>query len=146
MYRCWVIAALAALSAGCGSAKYAPVQGAITVDGAPCKNLFIHFEPLAEGKSINVGHGSIGRTNEQGVYKLMTVPDKLDGALIGKHMVLIYAEGDPVDDDELAAKGISTRNRKRPKQLPARYNDKSELTFVVEKNGSQAANFELSSK
>jgi hypothetical protein len=146
--RRWMaqVLALAVALGGCGQARFVPVEGTITVDGQPGKKLFIQFEPLAEGKNLYPGPGSVGRTDESGKYRLMTVPDKYDGAVVGKHMVRIFADGGP-DDDELVLKGQSIRNRSdRPKQLPARYNNASELTFEVVRGGTNRANFTLSSK
>jgi len=143
---CGMLLGMLVALVGCAEPKFLPVEGTITVDGQPGAKLFVQFEPLAEEKNNYPGPGSVGRTDAQGKYRLISVPEQHDGAVPGKHMVRIYVEGGP-DDDELAMKGESIRNRKdRPKQLPARYNNASELTFEVRRGEENRADFALTTK
>jgi hypothetical protein len=143
---CWTLVGMLAVLVGCAEPKFVPVEGTVTVDGQPAAGLFVQFEPLAEGSRVYPGPGSVGRTDAQGKYRLSSVPERHDGAVPGKHMVRIYVEGG-LDDDELALKNEPIRNRKdRPKQLPARYNDASELTFEVQRGRANRADFSLTTK
>jgi hypothetical protein len=130
-----VLAALAVLSAGCGSESYktARVSGRVTLNDQPLANAAVMFQPVGAG--ANPGPGSAGVTDADGRYTLLIIGKKTKGAVVGKHKVRItmYQQDDPADD------------RPRPtKRLPARYNGKNtELEFDVPAGGSDSADFRL---
>jgi hypothetical protein len=108
--------------AGCGGTgdrpKIAEVTGVVTLDGVPLPGASITFNQPGF-------RSSIGNTDEQGQYELIYIRD-IRGAVLGEHEVKIKVFGN-----------------KGP-QVPARYNDASELTAVV-KGGRNEINFELES-
>jgi len=126
--------------AGCGGERFpvAPVSGKVTLDGEPLAGARIGFEPRRQGESPNAGPGSYGKTDAQGRYELTTL-DGRSGAVVGTHDVWIRtyqakadrASGEPVPAVE--------------ERVPARYNENSILTFEVPPEGTDAADFELSS-
>jgi hypothetical protein len=114
------------LSLGCGDSNQGTVSGVVTLDGQPQTNLMVSFQPT--GTHLNPGPGSIGRTNNQGEYRLKTVGGG-SGASLGWHKVMIRSVtegGGNVD-------------------IPAKYNTKSELKFEV-KRGHNTADFKLITK
>jgi hypothetical protein len=135
-------AALALAAAGCGSPgkAVAPVSGRVTLDGKPLANATVTFQPIAEGKDVNPGPGSYGKTDADGRYALRVVGEELEGAYVGRHRVEVQAfareRADPNSDTERAP----------PSLVPRKYNFESTLTFEVKPGGSTDANFELMTK
>jgi hypothetical protein len=136
---CLVPLAFAILSTGCGgnSIKTSPVSGRVTVDGQPLSNALVTFLPVGGGAGQS-RPSSIGTTDENGRYTLvLNNGDKTAGAVEGKHKVSIT----------LGAQGGSADTKPTfHRQLPERFNRKSELECVVPANGRDDANFELKSK
>jgi hypothetical protein len=131
----WVVLAL--LLAGCGgSYKIAPVSGRVMLDGKPLANALVQFLP-AEGEDKAPRPTSIGTTDAEGRYSLvLNTPQKTKGAVVGKHKVMIT----------LGAQGSSTETTPTfHKQLPQRYNRKTELQADVPAAGREDANFDLKS-
>jgi glycine/D-amino acid oxidase-like deaminating enzyme len=129
------------LAAGCGGASVAPVSGRVTLDGKPLANAAVHFQPKATENNLNPGPGSDAMTDDNGNFTLKVVTTGQEGAIVGKHRVEIskYArtrEIDPTSDQREAP----ARNL-----VPAKYNDKTELEFVVPPGGTKEANFNLKS-
>ena len=59
----------AGLIAGCGGGpKLARVSGVVKMDGKPCANVLVSFQPLGSEGNENPGEGSIGRTDENGRF------------------------------------------------------------------------------
>ena len=153
----WMVALIAALLSGCGG-KYeiAPVSGKVTVDGQPAENLTVSFEPIGSADNPNPGFGSLAKTDAQGAYSLKTVPEQKDGAIVGEHRVrIMYMDGGgagvtdegPEDDKAMLKEALQgMKKRSAAKQLPAKYNMQTELTFKVPEEGTDAANFDLSTK
>jgi hypothetical protein len=135
MRRLWFLA-LAPLLAGCGSEPYrtARVSGRITLNGQPLANAAIVFQPVAAGSDINPGPGSGAFTDADGRYSLKLTGKDTSGAVVGKHKVRItlVPTGDPNDD-----------RPKSVKQLPAKYNAKTELERDVPPGGADAMDFTL---
>lgn len=128
---CLAVIALIGL-VGCGSGSgVAPVSGTVTLDGQPLANALVSFYPQDEGKRF-----STGTTDAAGHYELVYTNDQ-HGAAVGKHTVKIttatvQGEGGPA---------------KPPKEkLPAKYNDKSELTVDVASGSNSNTDFDLQSK
>jgi hypothetical protein len=131
--RCLILLALG-LVAGCGDSRFAPVSGTIRMDGKPLANVSVIFQP--NGKEVNPGPGSSGRTNEQGEYSLQAMGTGVRGAVIGEHRVLIQPTVASGPDDTRPTSTVA---------IPKRYNYLTQLTFSV-KQGNNTADFDLSSK
>lgn len=131
------------LLVGCTDRPYdvASVSGRITLDGQPLSDASIRFQPQRRRDSAIVGPGSIGQTDAEGRYEMMTYKGE-SGAVVGDHRVSVstYASElvDPDNSDEVR---ITAKER-----VPPRYRTKSELTFTVPSSGSDEANFDLQSQ
>ncbi len=122
---------LLCIETGCGGAKFAPVEGVITLDGQPLEDATVTFTPM--GSVGNEIQQSFGRTDASGKYSLELLSGKQSGALIGNHNVGIAKNIETESD-------IMTREEAQSVQLP-----KHEFTFEV-KQGKNEANFNLESK
>ncbi len=154
MRTLWVVLLLLApLAGGCGSPyKLAPVSGKVTIDSQPGANCQVTFEPIGSQSNPNPGPQSLGKTDDQGVFTLQTFPDKYRGAVVGKCRVRIIAMsalGPEMDEDYMLRMKLQKKVGRPggpPKQLPSRYNMKTELTFEVPPSGTDSANFDLKSQ
>lgn len=115
--------ALLGCSGSSDQPKLGRVTGVVTFEENPLPNAEIHFLP-------ETGRGSAGMTDSNGRYSLRYT-EKHNGAVIGTHSVSITTK---LPDDT-----------SKPEILPAKYNQKSELTFQV-KEGDNVADFSLTSK
>jgi hypothetical protein len=133
-----VVCALLA-APGCGSRQFVPVSGKVTLNGKPLANALVSFNRIPPEGSIESGPSAVGTTGQNGEFTLR-VSLKQAGALVGKHRVAITAMSSQVDpeSDAPVAPGGGPRNI-----LPARYSEKSELTFEVPAGGTGQANFDL---
>jgi hypothetical protein len=139
MRRCVGLVLLLALSlAGCGkSHKIAPVSGRVKLDGNPLAGATLQFIPLA-GPDESLP-SSVGTTDRDGRYTLVLTGDvKGEGAVVGKHKVFITLGAAGGGSGE----GVPTFH----KQLPERYNRKTELTWTVPEEGGEANFEDLTSK
>jgi len=127
---------------GCsGGSDIAPVSGTVTLDGKPLPDARISFQPAATGEAagrLELGMGSYATTDAEGRYTLRTADTDEAGAVIGTHRVMISDIRTETDEDAGATKAP-------PPRFPARYSDGS-LTFEVKPEGTDQANFELTSK
>lgn len=119
---------LLALS-GCGgetvkTPSVGEVSGMVTLDGNPLEGAIVIFEP-------DTTRSSNGRTDAQGKYELM-FNKEVKGAALGKHKVRISRRDDPLKGAREA--------------LPAKYNQKTELTADVKTGKNENVNFDLKSK
>jgi hypothetical protein len=129
------------LAIGCGSNKFAPVSGKVTLNGKPLAHATVMFLPLGEPGSIKAGEGSAGKTNEKGEFSLTSSTGQ-SGALVGKHQVSISALDPKVgESDTRPPRGGWPRADK----VPARYNSKSELSWDVAPGSTDKADFDLTS-
>ena len=119
---------LAALVSGCSGsgAAVAPVNGRVTLDGAPLAGARIRFQPEASG-----GSPSYGTANQNGHYVLGYKRGQ-PGALIGWHTIRL----------ERGAQD-APGNKSKPRALPARYNTASELREEVKAGEDNVIHFEL---
>jgi hypothetical protein len=125
------------LICGCGGDAHplAPVWGRITLDGEALADASVGFEPVRVGDAVSAGPGAYGSTDAEGRFRLET-PDRRAGATVGKNRVWVRtlrASRGRDGDTMLAAQ----------ERIPARYNSKTELTFDVPAEGTEAADFAL---
>lgn len=120
----WLTLALA----GCGGApaadlpNLAQVDGIVLLDGQPLSGARVLFEPQQSGST------SSAMTDDQGRYEVWYGNGE-PGAALGSHTVRIFK----MDGDA------------GPELLPARYNERSELTATVGP-GENAVDFRLVSR
>src|SRR5260370_16035766 len=137
---CLVAVVLALLLAGCGgrSFKTLPVSGRVTLDGKPLANATVAFVPEAPPGQKDRPPSSVGTTDQDGRYTLaLNIDPETTRAVMGKHKVLIT----------LGEQGAS--NDAQPtfhKQLPQRYNRRTELECEVPARALAHANFDLTLK
>jgi len=126
----WLLIALVGF-VGCGeSHDVGKVTGTVTLDSEPLSGATVTFKPVTPGAP------SIGQTNGEGVYELQYTRD-VAGAEIGEHTVTISTkrQGDPDAEPPIA---------KRPEQVPAKYNKRTELKATVS-GGQNRLDFPLKS-
>jgi hypothetical protein len=138
--RCFLSALLCVLLfGGCGRSGYstASVLGRVTLDGKPLTDATVTFQPVGEGNP-NPGPGSFGVTDADGRFQLQLINRK-DGAVVGLHTVRIsrYLLGPGTDSD--------TTGPRRDPSVPPQADDGS-LRYQVPSGGTNAADFELTSK
>jgi hypothetical protein len=134
-----VIGTLALLFTGCGGGtKVVPVSGRVTLDNKPLANATLQFVPVTGAEQNPPPSSSYGTTNEDGSYSLvLNTNGDTKGAVVGKHKVIIT----------LGAQGGSEETKRTyHKQLPERYNRKTELECDIPSTGRDDANFNLKSK
>lgn len=108
----WLAGAVAAaLIAGCSKSPYelAPVEGRVTIDGAPMPIGKVMFAPTAKEGNLNPGKPAFGAIQPDGSFKLSTYDDG-DGAVVGVHWVTIY-RGDGITPTGSTAKPIPVFDR-----------------------------------
>lgn len=131
-----VVVSLAVLAVGCGGPKEnraptAPVRGVVTYQGEPVPTGTIYFYPDGGGVTAE------GHLQPDGSYVLGTYSSN-DGAIIGSHKVMIYAERDTTQLDAEEDVGELLL-------IPAKYTispDQSGLTANVSE-GNNEINFAL---
>jgi hypothetical protein len=137
----WLLGLAVVLAAGCGSKRFAPVSGTVTMDGQPLVGATVTFSPVPPEGSTEAGDSSLGKTNEKGEYTLKSV--KKSGAQVGKHRVSISLVAQQVGDgDSRPPRGGWPMADKVPKK----YNENSELTYDVPAGGTDKANWDLKSR
>jgi hypothetical protein len=108
---------------GCGTSyKVVPVSGRVTMDGKGLGHAEVMFIPEPQGDKPS----SMALTDDDGHYSMSLNNSKGDGAVVGKHKVVIT---------------LGSR-----RQLPDRYNRHTTLECDVPATGKEDANFELTSK
>jgi hypothetical protein len=133
-----VLLAIAFLLIGCdGGPKPVPVSGRVTLDNKPLAYATLQFVPVSGSSDTAYQVSSVGTTGEDGRYTL-ALNSKADakGAVTGKYKVIIT----------LGAPGGTETKRTFHKQLPDRYNRKTELECNVPPAGRDDANFDLTSR
>lgn len=135
MRRCaWAVVLLAVGVVGCGGGGRASVSGTVTLDGKPAEGATVTFTPQSkDGGGVGASYGKV---DASGRYTLQTVVGDHRGAAVGRHKVTISLSKANPQNPEGAAK----------EQIPAKYNDRSELTFEVPSGGTDKADFDLKSK
>jgi len=128
---------LLCLLPGCGPDThgfiYEPVSGKVLVDGKPQAGLTVTFVSMST--EAHTGRPAMGETDADGGFRLVTI-DGIPGAVSGAHRVSISSEIiDPKTQEVI-----------RKETIPRRYNTRTELTFTVPEDGTDAANFEVDTK
>jgi hypothetical protein len=123
---------------GCRTAKFAPVSGKVTLDGKPLAGATVSFEPVTEPGAGPLPPGSLGKTDQNGVFTLRATSGE-NGALVGKHRVVISLMDEQATGDERRRAG------RVAEKLPPKFNTESNLTFDVPRRGTSAAEFTLTS-
>jgi len=121
---------------GCGK-KYptAPVSGTVRMNKKPLPNAAMTFQPIGGGMA------SVGVTDENGHYELEFLTGEGKGAVVAKHRVIIRTHKRAnVEDTSSDRADPSARD-----PIPRRYNDDSQLTIEVPSEGTDAADFDLTS-
>ena len=133
-----IVALVALLAAGCGSTPYktAPVAGRVLLDGKPLPRATVMFIPVPGPDGKSTAPSSAGLTGEGGRYSLVLDGGKKEGAVVGKHKVVILLGAAASADDTKP-----TFHR----QLPPRYNRKTELEREVPPEGRADVDFDLKS-
>lgn len=145
----------AVLFAGCGGdgPRLAKVSGVVTLDGKPFANGFVNFQPIGSANNPNPGPGSVGRTDEQGRYRLFT--DQYgEGAVVATHRVRItIVPGHGVKDSEVDKLGTpddapgagQKGSGMELDPIPLEWNENSKVDFEV-KPGDNTADFHIVTK
>ena len=123
---------------GCGPSgpELAEVSGTVSVDGQPVPNALLTFIPVG-------GTTSYGKTNSQGVYKLMFTDTK-SGAMLGTHNVEIEVKRFSKDEAaEMKAAGMDVGSEFI--QIPKKYKAPGALTAEV-KRGRNTIDFAMTTK
>ena len=121
---------------GCGSGKFVPVSGKVTLNGQPVAGAAVLLEPLNEDGTEGPGIASAGKTNENGEFKVKATSGQ-EGALVGKYRVRISLQGQ-AEGDERRGGGVAEK-------LPRRYNVNSKETLDVPPGGRTDIVFALTS-
>ncbi len=130
---------------GCGAVSYklAPVSGHVTMDNKPLANASVAFYPTTGSEQP----AAKGRTDEEGNYKLETFARGRDedGAVVGESRVEISINA------QNAGRKIDPGGKGKARSVngdlvPARYNSQTTLKFTVPPEGTEQADFPLTSK
>ena len=103
-----LVAATAAVVCGCGGGDLPtyPVSGKVVFeDGQPLTTGGVVLCESVDTRSEGMGINSRGKINEDGTYELFTF-ERGDGAVVGKHRVLVRAQRDA---DDYLKRGIIPR-------------------------------------
>ena len=132
--RCAVLTSfLLSVVVGCGEGtNLASVEGVVTMDGKPLANATVLF--------VNSqSRPSAAKTNEQGFYRL-SFSDREQGAVPGKNVVRIStAQGVGLNEDGTSIPGVK-------ESVPMKYNVQTTLSFDVQPDVKNVANWDLESK
>jgi hypothetical protein len=128
-----LIVAMTLLMAGCGKGgpEIAHVSGRVTMDGKPLAKATVVFVP-------ENGRPAGAETDADGRY-VLNFGSGRRGAIPGKNTIRIMTMKDAGQD----ADGKSIPGS--PEMVPAEYNSESTLTFTVEPNKRNVADFDLKS-
>jgi hypothetical protein len=135
-----VVVGVALFVAGCGKNPHrlAPVSGMVTMDGEPLANALVAFLPDTK-PGAKPSPTSRGETDKDGRYWLTSSEDK-PGAVVGMSKVRIETKKSTGGSE---GEGGVTLARET---VPEKYNARTELTFEVPEEGTDAADFDLKSK
>jgi hypothetical protein len=136
------LAVVLAVATGCGGGpSIVPVSGVVKLDGQPCKNVVVSFQPVGSKETPNPGRGSAAVTDENGRFTLVYDGER-PGALVGRHRVRIFPKSGA--DTEGTVLGRNTKIEK-PLFIPAEWNETSTKEYDVPTDGTEQANFDIES-
>ena len=148
MTRLRLLAAGGLLAAvvGCsGGPKFAPVSGVVKLDGKPYAKAVVSFQPIGTDDNPNPGRGSSAYTDENGRF-VLRCDNKINGALVGKHLVRIMTRGnDVVGQNPEGGSPDDAPARREVDPIPPEWNALSKVQFDVPHGGTDQANFEIRS-
>jgi hypothetical protein len=125
--------------AGCSSPSAAPVEGTVTLDGAPLADAYIMLVTYegAEKEPAKALGPFTGRTDAQGHYALGPVDNPGGGVPVGSYRLSITtAHSDSAGEEGAVAP---------PERVPEPYRS-GNVQFDVPDGGNQSADFDLQSK
>ena len=147
--RFWTVTFLALLIVACNRGpRYVPVSGVVKVDGKPYDKAVVVFSPQATSGNPNPGRGSSAFTDATGRYELQT-DDGNHGAVVGNHLVRIMTKGDQVTIDyatETSPDDLPAGTKPRVDPIPRAWNVDSDKVFEVPAEGTDKADFDISTK
>jgi hypothetical protein len=125
--------------AGCSSPSAAPVEGTVTLDGAPLAEAYITLVTYegAETDSAEALGPFNGRTDAQGHFSLGPVDNPGGGVPVGSYRISITTAHSANAGDEGAVAP--------PERVPEPYRS-GNVQFDVPDGGNESANFDLKSK
>ncbi|MBI3465045.1 MAG: carboxypeptidase regulatory-like domain-containing protein [Planctomycetes bacterium] len=141
------LAAACILLSGCGETKpygVAPVSGRVTMDGQPLADARVTFFPQ-RAAGVNTAESApeaMGVTDADGHYQLKTVFDD-EGAAPGPSRVVISTLKEEYDPANPEAPPKVVAKETVPKKY---FTGASQLEFTVPSQGTDSANFDLTSK
>lgn len=123
-----MVASLLVVLSGCGnSLSVADAEGTVELDGQPLDRIQVEFWPVGEGVR------SVGTTDSEGRFMLMTDDGKQQGAVLGAHKVILH-DAAAVGDKFLrrAGEDVDISEGKKPRISGAYANpEKTSLTAEV---------------
>ena len=130
--------------AGCGDGmNLAEVQGTVKVNGKGVNKVHVEFWPL------NSGPRSMGNTDSEGRFELMTDDGKHKGAVVGSHKVVLRDEGifnEKYKDMDVRELGnIDITDGKKPR-ISVEYYDPERSTLTKEVVAGQKNQIDLDVK
>jgi hypothetical protein len=125
--------------AGCSSPTAAPVEGTVTLDGAPLPDAYLMLVTYegAETEAAKELGPFTGRTDAQGHFSMGTVENPGGGAPVGSYRLSITTAHSASAGEEGAVAP--------PERVPEPYRS-GDVQFDVPDGGNTAANFDLSTK
>jgi len=133
---------------GCsGGLKVVPMEGKLTLDGAPVKDASLTFMPSDAG-----GQTAVAATGSEGTFRAMT--GNAEGIMPGKYRVVVaVSSGSPATTNAGGeinsadyAKAMSKAMKapaKSKSDIPAKYTQPSETPLQVTVDGSGLTGYEL---
>jgi hypothetical protein len=148
----WIVAACS-FFAGCYEDRgyqLAAVSGVVTLDGKPLANARVTFHPIRKSADTSGvgGTDSYGITDSSGRFSLRAVLDDREGATVGENSVSISTlKVEEGTGDDAGSQPVGERTSKivQEEQVPEKYNLSTTLRFTVPSEGSDSANFDLTS-
>lgn len=138
--------ALFAAAVGCSGAEgFAPVSGTVTLDGVPYGKAVVSFQPLGTKENPTPGRGSSAYTDENGRFTLKC-DNKIDGALVGRHIVRIMTRGNEVTGQLPEGGSPDGAPAAKLDPIPPEWNALSKVEFDVPKGGTDKADFNIVTK
>jgi hypothetical protein len=117
---------------GCGRSQQGlvPVEGIVTLDGAPMARVYVFFDQPTAARN----NAFIGQTDEQGHFVLRPAGDKNAGAPAGSYRVTLTTA--------VAKPGSPDGTPLPPERVPPKYGN-GKLNYEVSSRGTKDANFEM---